>query len=187
MRYRLKKAYRPFRRLYKSRLLYNSEYPTALHNYLSQNHINLGLNIKTEGVLSVEEVNHNEFTKIYQVDKDKNIPINVYNSNLMDGFLRGIINPLISSGVDLLWVDDNNKDNTLRDFTMNYYLSKNLGMTSARRNLVFSRNFGIAPHKYSILYSGKTNISWKTLRFLPFFNANASNIGVSWWSHDIGG
>ncbi|NLC47936.1 MAG: DUF5110 domain-containing protein, partial [Tenericutes bacterium] len=37
------------------------------------------------------------------------------------------------------------------------------------------------------LYSGDTIVSWKTLKLLPFFNATAANIGVSWWSHDIGG
>ncbi len=159
----------------------------ALHNYLNKNHIFLGTNIKTEGILSVEEVNHNNFAAIYKVDQDKNIPLNVYNSNLMDGFLKGIINPYLDSGVDFLWVDDNNKDNLLRDFTMNYYLFKNFYINEKRRPLILSRNFGIAPHKYSVLYSGQTNISWKTLKFLPFFNATAANLGVSWWSHDIGG
>ena len=70
---------------------------------------------------------------------------------------------------------------------MNYYLYKNFSINKEKRPLILSRNFGICPHRYSILYSGQTNINWKTLRFLPFFNANASNIGISWWSHDIGG
>ena len=30
-------------------------------------------------------------------------------------------------------------------------------------------------------------MSWDTLKLLPKFNLNASNMGVSWWSHDIGG
>ena len=28
---------------------------------------------------------------------------------------------------------------------------------------------------------------WDNLKLIPFFNLSASNIGVCWWSHDIGG
>ncbi|MGM9877356.1 MAG: TIM-barrel domain-containing protein [Bacilli bacterium] len=159
-----------------------------LSKYLHQNNIFIGTNIKTDGVLSIEEENHNEFIKIYTKDTDKNIPINVYNANLMDAFLKGIINPFMNLGIDFLWIDDNDKNNRLRNFAMNYYLFNNNSSEKYRkRNLIISRNFGVVPHKYSILYSGKLNINWKTLKYLPFYNANSSNIGVSWWSHDIGG
>ena len=161
--------------------------PNALSSFLNNNGVHLGANIRTDGIIGIDELHHDDFVKIYPTDSDKNIPINVYNANLMDGLLRGIINPFLDCGVDILWVDDDNKDNSLRNFISNYYLFKNFSMTDKRRGLIISRNFGIAPHRYSALYSGKTNISWKTLRFLPFFNATASNIGVSWWSHDIGG
>ena len=161
--------------------------PLAMSNYLHKNNIYLGTNIKTEGILSTEEPNYSKFAELYKKDTDKNIPINVYNPSLMDAFLKGIINPYLNDGVDFLWIDDNNRDNTLRDFTMNYYLFKNFNINNNKRSLILSRNFGIAPHKYSVLYSGKTSINWKTLRYLPFFNATASNVGVSWWSHDIGG
>ena len=161
--------------------------PNALSSYLNKNGIYLGTNIRTDGIISVEEEHHNDFVKIYPTDSDKNIPINVYNSNLMDAFLKGIINPYLNNGVDILWVDDNNRNNTLRNFAANYYLFKNFSSNVNKRGLILSRNFGIAPHRYSVLYSGKTNINWKTLKYLPFYNATASNIGVSWWSHDIGG
>lgn len=161
--------------------------PLAFSNYLHKNNIYLGTNIKTDGNLSIEEEHHSDFTKIYNFDTDKNIPLNVYNPQLMDAFLKGIINPYINGGVDFLWVDDNNKDNALRNYAMNYFLYNNFSTNEMKRNLLMSRNFGVVPHSYSILYSGKTNINWKTLRYLPFYNATASNIGVSWWSHDIGG
>lgn len=50
-----------------------------------------------------------------------------------------------------------------------------------------SRNPGIASHRYPIMYSGVTEVSWKTLKYLPFYNISSSNIGLTWWSHDIGG
>ena len=161
--------------------------PAALSKYLHDNNIYLGTNIKTEGILSTEEENRIEFNKIYTNDTDKNLPLNVYDSKMMDAFLKGIINPYLNNGVDFFWVDDDNRDSTLRNFSMNYYLYKNFGIDENKRGLLLSRNFGIVPHKYSILYSGKTSIKWKTLEFLPFYNSSASNIGISWWSHDIGG
>ena len=161
--------------------------PLGLSGFLHANRIYLGTNIKTEGLVSVEEPTHANFTKIYQKDADKNIPINVYNSNFMDAFLKTMINPYLASGVDFLWLDDKMPENNLRNFVMTYFLYNNYHITEEKRGLLLSRNFGLVPHKYSVLYSGHTNINWKTLRFLPFFNATASNIGISWWSHDIGG
>ncbi len=161
--------------------------PESLSNLVHSNGLYLGTNVKTDGVLSIEEEHHDDFIRIYNVDTDKNIPINVYNSKLMDGLLKGIITPYMKSGIDFLWVDDDNKENRLRDFAIDYYLYNNMNSDDSKRNLVFSRNFGIAPHKYAVLYSGRTLISWKILALLPFYNATAANIGVSWWSHDIGG
>lgn len=161
--------------------------PRGLSEFLHKNKIYLGSNIKTEGLISVEEENYLEFQKYYNKDLNKNIPLNVYDPKLVDSYLKGIINPFLDKGVDFLWIDDNNKENTLRSFTMNYFLYKNFNLNKAKRNFIISRNFGICPHKYSALYSGETLISWKTLKLLPFFNSTAANIGVSWWSHDIGG
>lgn len=161
--------------------------PRGLSEFLHKNKIYLGSNIKTEGLISVEEESYLEFQKYYNKDLNKNIPLNVYDPKLVDSYLKGIINPFLDKGVDFLWMDDNNKENTLRSFTMNYFLYKNFNLNKAKRNFIISRNFGICPHKYSALYSGETLISWKTLKLLPFFNSTAANIGVSWWSHDIGG
>ena len=156
--------------------------PNALSTFLHNNNIYLGINTKTEGIVSDEEEGYNALIAANQGNE-----INVYNSAFMDAFLKNIINPFLNQGLDFLWIDDKIKEHSLRYFAMNYYLFKNFGNYSDKRGLILSRNFGIAPHKYSILYSGQTNINWKTLKFLPFYNANSSNIGVSWWSHDIGG
>ena len=161
--------------------------PSMLTKYLHSNNVFLGLNLKTEGLISLEEPGHEEFITIYNKDIDKNLPLNVFNSNMMDAFLKSMINPLMKTGLDFLWIDDDNRENTLRNFTMNYFLYKYFLSISNKRGLILSRNFGIVPHKYSILYSGKTNIRWKTLEFLPYYNSSSSNIGISWWSHDIGG
>ena len=56
-----------------------------------------------------------------------------------------------------------------------------------RRPMILAKNSLIASHRYSVLYSGKISVSWETLGIIPFFNVNATNIGVSFWAHDIGG
>ncbi len=158
-----------------------------LSDVLHKSSVRLGLNIKTDGLISTEESNYETFSKLYQKDAGKCVLLNIYDSKFTDSFLKGIINPLINSGVDFFWIDDNNKDNKLRDYTINYFLFNNFSQFQDKRNFVLSRNNGICPHTYGALYSGNTIVSWKTLKLLPFFNATAANIGVSWWSHDIGG
>lgn len=56
-----------------------------------------------------------------------------------------------------------------------------------RRPLILSRYSGPGSHRYPLGFSGDTSISWRTLAFQPRFTATASNIGYTWWSHDIGG
>ena len=53
--------------------------------------------------------------------------------------------------------------------------------------MILSRYAGVGSHRYPIGFSGDTEISWRTLAYLPYFTATASNIGYTWWSHDIGG
>ena len=68
-----------------------------------------------------------------------------------------------------------------------HYTYMNFKKDASRRGLIMSRNPGIASHRYPIMYSGVTEVSWKTLKYLPFYNISSSNIGLTWWSHDIGG
>ena len=58
---------------------------------------------------------------------------------------------------------------------------------SGKRPMFFSRYSGPGSHRYPVGFSGDTTITWESLNFQPYFTATASNIGYSWWSHDIGG
>ena len=53
--------------------------------------------------------------------------------------------------------------------------------------MFFSRYAGPGSQRYPVGFSGDTFVTWESLRFQPEFTAKASNIGYSWWSHDIGG
>src|SRR5699024_737172 len=53
--------------------------------------------------------------------------------------------------------------------------------------VILSRYAGPGSHRYPIGFSGDTFITWASLKFQPYFTSTASNVGYTWWSHDIGG
>ena len=42
-------------------------------------------------------------------------------------------------------------------------------------------------HRYPFGFSGDTQTTWESLDYLPKFTNRSTNIGYTWWSHDIGG
>ena len=77
-----------------------------------------------------------------------------------------------AAGIDIMWV-------------LNHYHTLDNG--KEHMPLILSRYSGLGAHRYPLGFSGDTLITWKTLAYLPYFTANATNIGFTWWSHDIGG
>jgi alpha-glucosidase (family GH31 glycosyl hydrolase) len=77
-----------------------------------------------------------------------------------------------AAGIDIMWV-------------LNHYHM--LDNSKDKTGLILSRYAETAGHRYQLGFSGDTHITWETLRYLPYFTANATNIGFTWWSHDIGG
>lgn len=159
--------------------------PNEFINYLHEQNIYLGLKLKTENGFTSADKFYDEAANILNT-KEGNIPLNVYNTKLLNAFYEKVINPLLDTGVDYFWTDDNLKDK-INLFMLAHYTFKNYNRKEDRRGLIMVRNHGIASHRYPILYSGNTLVSWKTLKYLPYYNSTSSNIGLTWWSHDIGG
>lgn len=114
------------------------------------------------------------------------VPFNVYDKNFMMSYFNTVIKPLNDMGVDFYSILNNPKDiYTLR--TMNYYFYNYINNVSDKRGLILSRNGLIASHLYPVYNSGESIVDFKTLKMLPEFDSTSSNIGVSWWSHAIGG
>ena len=160
--------------------------PKDLMERLHRENIFAGVNINTKDGINPRESKYLEIAKELNLTKNEIIPINVYNDKLVKLYFDKLILPLNELGVDLLWLDEETKDKTSL-FMINHYSFMHTKYNTSRRALILSRNPGIAAHRYPVLYSGDTLVSWKTLKLLPHFNSTASNIGVSWWSHDIGG
>lgn len=161
--------------------------PAETVKLFHNNGIKLGLTINPfEGLTSIDSV-YNETIKYVQPDKDGVIPFNVYDPRLIDVYLKFYIHPLDSIGVDFYFIDYADKNKLKELSILKHYQYYDMMKYSGRRPLIYGYNSLMSPHRYSVLYSGKSVVSWDTLRQIPLFNVNSSNNGVTWWSHDIGG
>lgn len=161
--------------------------PTLLSQYLHANGVRLGLSVNpSEGIYPIEEF-YEVAKKYLETDKNGVIPFNIYDPRFIDVYLKVIIHPLDNMGADFLWLDYANKDAVEEMFLLKHYHFYDMMRDYKRRPMVLGYNALTAPHRYPVLYSGKTIVGWDTLKKIPAHNANAANMGVSWWSHDIGG
>ena len=161
--------------------------PVNMIKMLHDNDIKVGLTINPfEGLTSIDSV-YNETIKYLQVNKEGVVPFNVYDPKVIDVYLKFYIHQLDSMGVDFYFIDYNDKSKLKELSILKHYQYYDMMRYSGRRPLLYGYNSCLAPHRYSILYSGKSVVSWDTLREIPLFNIHSSNNGVTWWSHDIGG
>ncbi|WP_051226773.1 glycoside hydrolase family 31 protein [Butyrivibrio sp. MC2013] len=115
----------------------------------------------------------------------------VTDKNFMDAYFKGAIAPLEKEGVDFWWLDWQQGSHSGIEGVDALWMLNHLHFmdmaSSEKRPMIFSRFAGPGSHRYPIGFSGDSVCSWKSLEFQPRFTATASNIGYSWWSHDIGG
>ena len=107
--------------------------------------------------------------------------------------------PYEKDGVDFWWIDwqqpnipweQAKKDGDVPDYDPLWALNHYHFYDHASKHtvpLILSRYAGIGSHRYPVGFSGDTEITWRTLAYLPYFTATATNVGYTWWSHDIGG
>lgn len=168
---------------------WNNEYfksPANMIKYLHSKGIRLGLNVNPlKGIYPYEE--KFEQIKMNLQSEDSVIPFNVYDSKLIDVYLNVLIHPLDNIDVDFYWLDEESKEKQKDMFYINHYHFYDMMRNYKRRPMILARNTNVAAHRYPVLYSGKTIVSWDTLKMIPIHNMSATNIGVSFWSHDIGG
>ena len=161
--------------------------PKKMIEYLHRKGVRIGLNVDPlEGILPYEE-RFNTLTNYLDKNENGVIPFNVFNPKTIDAYLKILIHPLDEQEVDFYWINYEEKKKLNELFLLDHYHFNDMKRDYKRRPMVLTRNHLIAPHRYPVLYSGKTIVSWDTLKMIPYHNASATNIGVSFWSHDIGG
>ena len=164
----------------------NFSNPSIMIEYLHSKGIRLGLNVDpSEGIYPYEK-NFNNIANFLNNSSNEFIPFNVYDINYISAYMNYLINPLKNDGVDFFWIDtsDLNSD-TLR--ALNYYHYQYGSLDYKKRPFIMTRNSNTAEHRYPVTYSGKTVVSWDTLKMIPKYNMLATNNGNSFWAHDIGG
>ena len=174
---------------YKSGFTFNNELfpkPELLTKFLHERGIRLGLNIDPSEGIHPHETNYDSFADSLGLKEKQIIPFNAFDKDFMASYLAKLIDPLTNIGVDFYWVDFYPLNRKSLN-SLNYYQYLNFNKIKDNRGLILSRISDIAPHRYGVLYSGESFVSWDTLAKLPYFTSLGSNLGLSWWSHDIGG
>ena len=160
--------------------------PEEILKKLHDFNIMTGLKVNPKDGIFVYEHNFETAKKFINVNSKGYIDFNPMNARFMDLYLKIFLHPLENLGVDFFWNDYDVIDNVNNLFILTDYMKKDIER-DGNRSIVLSRNANFAPHRYPVLYSGKNIISFDVLKILPLFNITASNIGVSYWSHDVGG
>ncbi len=135
----------------------------------------------------------------------QHIPLNVLSQEFMEKYFDILHHPYEENGVDFWWMDwqqgmsywwihEPNQPGEYQDqrermhplWILNHLHILDISRTG-KRPMFFSRYSGPGSHRYPVGFSGDTHTTWRSLDFQPEFTAKASNVGYSWWSHDIGG
>lgn len=161
--------------------------PSGMIHYLHDKKIQIGLGINpTEGFTSVDDM-YSESCKYLERDANGVIPFAVVNPRWVDVYLKVYIHPLDSLSVDFYWLKQT-KNIVRKDmFLLKHYQQYDMLRNMERRPFSLTTYTGVCDHRYPILYSGKQSVSWDTLRAVPYHNFSATNNGIAWWAHDIGG
>lgn len=158
--------------------------PNILYKYYQSKKQKFGLTINPElpiyqtdplyNSLQSQTNNYNNYLSFIPLS---NITINAY--------INGVVSNLKSTGINIFNIDYYNESDKQGLFLLNHYhyVIANLN----ELGIILSRNPGVAPHRYPIIYSGRTKVSWDTLKVLPTYNNSAANLGISWHAHAIGG
>ena len=155
-----------------------------LNKYYQSKTQKFGLTIDPSLNINPNDPIYNEVIKYIQPINNKLsfIPLN---NNSVAVYMNLVVQNLMNSGINIFNIDYNNPNDTTNLFLLNHYHYVISNMQ--QKGIILSRNPGIAPHRYPIIYSGKTRVSWETLNFLPSYNNSAANLGITWHAHAIGG
>ncbi|MBQ7294667.1 MAG: DUF5110 domain-containing protein [Clostridia bacterium] len=121
----------------------------------------------------------------------KRIPFDITDPDYIDAYFNILHKPYENDGVDFWWIDwQQGKNTKLKNLDPLWALNHYHTLANAvedKRPLILSRFAEIGSHRYPLGFSGDTKICWPCLKFQPYFTSTATNVGYTWWSHDIGG
>lgn len=167
--------------------------PECFLRWLHNEGLKVSLNLHPSNGVQPHEEKYEEMSLALHLDPQTKQGINfdITNSQFVDAYFKYLHHPLEEMGVDFWWIDWQQGSISKMEgidplWLLNQYHYKD-HERNGERALIFSRYAGLGSHRYPIGFSGDTITSWESLQFQPYFTATASNVGYTWWSHDIGG
>lgn len=161
-------------------------------NWLQEHNLKVPLNLHpADGVRPYEDM-YEKMAKAMGINPESKepIPFDLSDNNFINNYFKILHHPYEKDGVDFWWIDwQQGKKSDIKGldplWALNHYHFLDSGRE--KRPLILSRYAGVGSHRYPLGFSGDAAINWSVLKFQPYFTANATNVGYTWWSHDIGG
>ena len=167
--------------------------PTDLLSELHDRGLKVSLNVHpADGIRAFEDAYPRIAERLkLNVSLEEPASFDLTNEAFLEGYFKDVHHPLENQGVDFWWIDWQQGDKSQVEgldplWLLNHYHYHDL-IKNDKTGLILSRYAGPGSHRYPIGFSGDTIISWESLKFQPYFTSTATNIGYTWWSHDIGG
>lgn len=167
--------------------------PERFMDRLHEMGLHVTLNVHPADGVRGHEENYLPMAKELGIDyeNEDKIPFDASSRKFLEAYFKYLHHPNEALGVDFWWVDWQQGDRGGAAGIDTLWLLNHLHFLDSGRDgrqpLTFSRYAGLGSHRYPIGFSGDSYSTWESLDFQPYFTANASNAGYTWWSHDIGG
>ena len=175
--------------------------------FLKDHHLRTSLNLHPAQGVACHEDMYEEMARACGIDPatKKRVRLDILSPEFMEKYFDILHHPYEEDGVDFWWMDwqqgqsywwihEENKDGKMQDereILDPLWMLNHLHIADIKRNgkrpMFFSRYSGPGSQRYPVGFSGDTLVTWESLDFQPYFTATSSNVGYSWWSHDIGG
>ncbi|MGM0110328.1 TIM-barrel domain-containing protein [Enterococcus sp. DIV0187] len=168
--------------------------PEKLLKELHERGKHVTLNVHPAAGIRAFEDSYPAVAERMKLDQNAEEPaiFNFDNPIFRESYFKDVHHPIEDQGVDFWWVDW--QQGTSRDkskieplWALNHYHFLDNSKRNHNDGLLLSRYAGPGSHRYPLGFSGDSIITWDSLAFQPYFTATATNIGYTWWSHDIGG
>jgi alpha-glucosidase (family GH31 glycosyl hydrolase) len=168
--------------------------PPGLLDWLHKKNLLTSLNLHPAEGIHPHEDQYSDVANALGIKllSKKPIPFDIADKRFADVYFDKLLHPLEAQGVDFWWIDWQQGERTTLPsldplWWLNHLHYHDLARDGKKRPMVFSRWGGPGNHRYPIGFSGDTIVSWKSLKYQPYFTSMAANVAYGWWSHDIGG
>lgn len=159
---------------------------------IKERNLKITLNLHPKDGVRFFEDQYEDMCKAMGKITDKTpVEFDITNDKFINNYFKVLHKPYENDGVDFWWIDWQQGTKSKKTgldplWCLNHYHYLDNGVNH-EFPLILSRYCKAGSHRYPLGFSGDTVMSFATLNFLPYFTATASNIGYTWWSHDIGG